>query len=192
MTGLFASTMTKLVVAGSLVATLGGGTAAVTGNLPAPLQNGAAGAASFIGIDLPKADLAIDANGAGKVVIEVVDDTLGIVGIDANTGWTAEIRSQTDTEVIVDFVSETSTKTVTAVKDAAGEITSNVEVSGSAKSEYNAQLNSETEMSNDQGSPSGAVDGEFEGDLETDLNTGLGSGSVDVEIGGNSGLGLNN
>lgn len=191
MTGLFASTMTKIVVAGSLVATLGGGTAAVTGNLPATLQNGAAEIANSVGIEIPRAELAIDANGAGEVVLEIVDDTLGVVGIDANTGWTAEIRSQTDSEVIVDFVSETSTKTVTAVKDAAGEVTSNVEVSGSADTdaELNSQSNFET---NDSGSLQGGVEGGFEGELDTELDTELGSGSVDVEIGGNAGLGLNN
>ena len=185
MTALFASTMAKFVAAGALVATIGGG-AAVTGNLPAGMQNGAAEFATNIGIDLPRAEVAIGVDGAGELVLDVVDGALEVLELDASTGWNAEIRSQTEGEVVVDFVSEAGTKTVTAVQDATGKISS--EVSSSAKAETNGDAGSETSI---DGKAETSTESNSEANLELPLTGTNGSVETEVEVKGEIGIGLN-
>lgn len=186
MTALFASTMAKFVAAGALVATIGGG-AAVTGNLPAGMQNGAADFATNIGIELPRAEVAIDVDGAGELVLDVVDGALEVIELDASTGWNAQVRSQTDGEVVIDFVSETGTRTVTAVQDLTGKISS--EVASSAKAETSGSAGSEPAV---DGKAQARTESNSEAELELPLTGTNGSVETKVEVEGEIGIGLNN
>lgn len=126
MTGLLTSTITKFAASAALAASFGAA-AAVGGVLPAPMQSGAADLADHVGIDLPRPSVTVDVEGAGTIVVSVVDGVLEVVGVDAGTDWDATVRTQSDLTAVVDFVSDEGTRTVTVVADRAGQITSMVE-----------------------------------------------------------------
>ncbi len=168
LSSVIASTMGKIAVSAALATSIATG-GAVFGALPDPLQTGAADIAEIVAIELPRPDVRVNVDGAGEVVLELVDGVLNVIGVDARGAWDASIVSETDTTVIVDFVSGTVTKTATIVSDTAGEVNSTVEtVTGSVGSTLDGLT---------------AVDGGME--------TNTGDGAVRVDAGGNASTGQN-
>ncbi len=149
--------------------------------LPDPLQTGAADVAEIVGIELPRPDVRINVDGAGEVVVELVDGVLNIVGLDASGVWDASVVAETDTSVVVDFVSDTTTKTVTIVTDTTGEVTSTVEtVTGSIAPSLDgsATVDGEAETRADNGAVT--VDGGS--GASTEQNVDSSGAEVDAEI----------
>ncbi len=195
LSSVIASTMGKIAVSAALASSIATG-GAVFGALPDPLQTGAADIAEVAGIELPRPDVRINVDGAGEVVLQLVDGVLTIVGLDASGTWDASIVSDTDTTVIVDFVSDATTKTVTIVSDTAGEVNSTVEtVTGSVGSKLDgstvvdggietytgdgtvrvdAGANGSTGQSVNTPGADVSVDAGVEADLGIEINTGLG------------------
>ncbi|MBT8197629.1 MAG: hypothetical protein KJO84_03905 [Acidimicrobiia bacterium] len=172
-TTLFGSMVAKLVATGALVAALGGG-AAITGNLPAGIQNVAADVVANVGIDLPRAAVEVDVDGAGELIIDVVDGAVSIIELDATAGWTAKVRSQTDSEVIVDFVSDGVTKTVTAVQDQSGSISTDVATSTGISGNSDSGLDGQADTTVDSELETPVVDGSVGVGVDVDTTIGVG------------------
>lgn len=184
------STAAKLM-AGTLAAALtAGGAAAVTGNLPDGAQNFTADLAAHVGLDLPHANAQLDLDGAldlslgdvidiagaGQVAVGLdADGNLVLAGIDAATGFTASVVSETANSIMITFESAAETTTV-LITEVEGQIVSSVSTT------LNAVLDSSSDFEGDVGAE-GEADASFRGSAET------GNGSAEAE--GNAGIGIN-
>jgi hypothetical protein len=170
-----ASSLAAKIAGIGVAATLAvGGSLAATGNLPDPAQEFSADAAARIGITLPRpgADAGVngslnaavgtvfDADGAGRVAVDLDGGQLVITGLEASAGFTAHVVTETANSVIVEFRSAAETATVLITK-VGGTVTSSVTTT--ANSSGDAEV-------------SGSVDGDAETDASFD-----GSGSAEAE-----------
>ena len=138
------------------------GSGAIAGILSDTMQSTVANAADNVGLGLPRPDIRLDVDGAGEIVFEMVDGVLTVVGIEGNAQWDAQIRSQTDTSAVVDFVSETQTKTVTLATNTVGEVETMIETAS------NSEL--KTELGADTSADAGIESGSNSNGANTDRN----------------------
>ncbi|NNF54245.1 MAG: hypothetical protein HKN03_07365 [Acidimicrobiales bacterium] len=182
LSSVIASSMGKIAVSAALATSIATG-GAVFGALPDPLQTSAADIAEIVGIELPRPDVRIDVDGAGEVVVELVDGVLHIVGLDARGNWEVSIKSETDTTVIVDFVSDTTTKTVTIVSDTVGEVNSTVEtITGSVGSALEGSTAVDGGMETKTGDDAIKVEADGTGSTGQTANTPGADANVDAGV----------
>ncbi len=171
LSSLLISSISKFAASAAVVASIGAG-GAIAGVLPDVLQTQAADLADIAGLSIPRPDVTVDVDGAGEVVVRVVDGVLEIVELDAEGSWNAEVLSRTDTGAVVVFVEDTATKTVTIVTDTAGDVSSVIEDHTSSDVGINGDA---------------TVTGDVDGNVDPAPAS---STEVDVEIQGSTGADL--
>lgn len=159
--------------AGCLAAALvAGGGAAVTGSLPAGMQDFAADAAVHIGVTLPRSEASLSVvdhielgigeivavDGAGRLRVATTDDGIVLTGLEADAGFSGTVLAETSESILVEFRSATETATVLVTNlngRLAASVTGSMAAEGSAGTDTDASIDAETEVEIDLGAQLG-------------------------------------